>query len=339
MHRCLQLAALGAGYVAPNPMVGAVLVHQNRIIGEGYHKQFGAAHAEVNCLQNVADNDRELIADSTLYVSLEPCAHYGKTPPCADLIISHNIKTVVVGCRDPFEKVDGKGIEKLQNAGITVIVGVLEADCVQLNKRFFCFHQEKRPYIILKWAESVNHCIAGEHKEQVSISGPITNRLVHRWRTEEAAIAVGTATALLDNPALTARLWPGHQPLRVVLDKQLVVPEGHQLFSEAAPTLVFNQLKSGKAGDINYIKLNNQENLVTQLLQNLYALQVQSVLIEGGTKFIQSFIQAKAWDEARVITNTEMVIAAGYAAPVLDSGRIFQSEQLGTDLIQYFNPA
>lgn len=339
MRRCLQLAALGAGYVAPNPMVGAVLVHQDRIIGEGYHQQFGAAHAEVNCLQDVADNDRELISDSTLYVSLEPCAHYGKTPPCADLIISHNIKTVVVGCRDPFEEVDGKGIEKLRSAGITVIIGVLEADCIQLNKRFFCFHQKKRPYIILKWAESANHCIAGEHKEQVSISAPITNRLVHRWRTEEAAIAVGTTTALLDNPALTARLWPGHQPLRVVLDKQLIVPESHQLFSPAAPTVVFNQLRSGKAGHINYIKINDEENLVTQLLQNLYALRVQSVLIEGGTKFIQSFIQAKAWDEVRVITNTEMVIAAGYAAPVLDSGRIIHTEQLGADLIQYFNPA
>lgn len=339
MRRCLQLAALGAGHVAPNPMVGAVLVYQDRIIGEGYHQQFGAAHAEVNCLKAVADNDRELIAASTLYVSLEPCAHFGKTPPCTDLIISHNIKTVVVGCRDPFVEVNGKGIEKLQRASITVIVGVLEADCIQLNKRFFCFHQEKRPYIILKWAESANHCIAGEHKEQVSISAPITNRLVHRWRTEEAAIAVGTATALLDNPALTARLWPGHQPLRVLLDKQLVVPESHRLFSPAAPTVVFNQLRSGNEGPISYVKINDQENVIVQILRNLYALQVQSVLIEGGTKFIQSFIQAKAWDETRVITNTDMVITGGYAAPVLDSGRIFHSEQLGADLIQYFNPA
>nr|WP_214460414.1 bifunctional diaminohydroxyphosphoribosylaminopyrimidine deaminase/5-amino-6-(5-phosphoribosylamino)uracil reductase RibD [Flavihumibacter fluvii] len=336
MARCLQLAALGAGTVAPNPMVGAVLVHEGRIIGEGFHQQYGQAHAEVNCLHSVPEKDSILIPDSTLYVSLEPCAHFGKTPPCTELIIRHQIKTVVVGCRDPFAEVNGKGIEKLRGAGIQVVMGILEEECMQLNKRFFGFHTNKRPYTILKWAQSANHCIAGKDRQRVNISGELTNRLVHRWRVEEASIAVGTQTALIDQPALTARLWPGPQPTRILLDKQLVVPKSQAIFSAAAPTIVFNLLRSGVEGHVKYMQLLEAGSVVKQLLENLYALQIQSLIVEGGARFLQSFLDENAWDEARIITNTEMIISDGYAAPALNHGRLLYGEQIDADLVQYF---
>jgi diaminohydroxyphosphoribosylaminopyrimidine deaminase/5-amino-6-(5-phosphoribosylamino)uracil reductase len=205
-------------------MVGAVLVYEDRIIGEGYHQLYGKAHAEVNCINSVKEEDQPLIARSTIYVSLEPCAHYGKTPPCADLIIARRIPRVVVGCRDPFPEVDGKGIEKLRAAGVEVTVGVLEAECKELNRRFFTFHTQHRPYIVLKWAQSMNGRIAGDGEGRVLISNAYTNRLVHRWRSEEAGILVGTRTALADDPALTARLWNGPDPVRLVIDKELRLP-------------------------------------------------------------------------------------------------------------------
>ena len=229
MYRCLQLAGKGAGHVAPNPMVGAVLVHNDRILGEGYHQVYGQAHAEVNCINSVLPDDVPLIPDSTLYVSLEPCAHFGKTPPCADLIIKKQIRKVVIGCRDPFKEVDGKGIERLKAAGIEVISGVLEAACTDLNKRFFTFHTFNRPYVILKWAESANGKISGSGNERVFISNAWTNTLVHKWRSEESAIAVGTNTAMLDNPFLTTRLWPGRNPVRILLDKKLIIPRSHNI--------------------------------------------------------------------------------------------------------------
>ena len=242
MQRCLQLAAMGAGHTAPNPMVGAVLVYADRVIGEGFHRQYGGPHAEVNCINSVTKDDLPLLAKSTLYVSMEPCSHFGKTPPCTDLIIEKKIPTVVIACRDGYHKVNGKGIEKLRAAGINVIVGILEREALELNKRFFTFHQHQRPYIILKWAQSKDGKVAplnlpagrqvphsGGNLEQskgkrLLISNEVTDRLVHKWRSEEAAILVGTNTALQDDPALTTRFWPGRDPVRLVIEMELKLP-------------------------------------------------------------------------------------------------------------------
>lgn len=336
MQRCLQLARLGAGYVAPNPMVGAVLVHQNRIIGEGYHEQYGKAHAEPNCLDSVREADRHLVAESTLYVSLEPCAHFGKTPPCADLIIRHKIPRVVIGCRDPFEAVDGKGIEKLEAAGIEVITGVMEAACKELNRRFFTFHTRKRPYIILKWAQSANGCLAGAAKERISISNELTNRLVHRWRSEEQAIAIGTNTALIDNPSLTTRLAKGPNPIRVLLDKELKVPATAAIYSEEAETLVLNHQREEKTGSTRYIKLTREEPVPDQMLRILQGHGVISIIIEGGTQLLQTFLDSGNWDEARIITNPRLVIPNGYLAPVLNGGELQETRVSGSDNIHIY---
>lgn len=338
MRRCFQLATLGAGTVAPNPMVGSVLVHAGRIIGEGYHQRYGEAHAEVNCFNSVPVSDRHLVAQSILYVSLEPCAHFGKTPPCADRIISEGVKTVVIGCRDPFEAVNGKGIEKLQAAGIQVIDGILEAEARQINKRFFCFHTRKRPYIILKWAQSANHCISGKDRQPVKISGDLANRLVHLWRTEEAGIAVGTNTALTDDPKLTARRWPGPQPVRILLDKHLQVAVDRAIFSADSTTVVFNLLRSGIEGNTRYIQLKENKPVLQQITDGLFTLGIQSLLIEGGAKFLGSFLSAGLWDEARIITNTSLVIEEGYPAPQLLVGRLAETQQLCDDQVQYFYP-
>ena len=242
IQRCLQLADLGAGYTAPNPMVGALLVHDGLVIGEGYHQQYGEAHAEVICLRSVLASDRHRIPFSTLYVSLEPCCHFGKTPPCTDLIIREKIPHVVIGCRDPFPLVNGKGIERLQAAGVKVDCPVLEKMAEEKNRRFFTFHRQKRPYVILKWAESANHKMAsgtGRH----FISNHWSNRLVHKWRSEEAGILVGTNTAFLDNPELTARLWPGKNPVRIVLDQNLRLPQTLNLFDGTQKTIILNGKK------------------------------------------------------------------------------------------------
>ncbi|MBC6492576.1 bifunctional diaminohydroxyphosphoribosylaminopyrimidine deaminase/5-amino-6-(5-phosphoribosylamino)uracil reductase RibD [Flavihumibacter stibioxidans] len=336
MHRCLQLARLGAGYVAPNPMVGAVLVHKNRIIGEGYHQLYGKAHAEVNCLDSVKAADRQLIAASTLYVSLEPCAHFGKTPPCADLVILHRIPKVVVGSRDPFKAVDGKGIEKMQAAGIEVITGVLENECRELNKRFFTFHTKQRPYIILKWAQSANGCIAGPEKEGVGISQDLTNRLVHRWRSEEQAIAIGTATALIDNPSLTTRHVSGPNPVRILLDKELKVPSTNAVLSDEADTIVLNYHREDKQDHVQYVKLTQDEPVVEQMTRVLYGFGMLSVIIEGGSLLLQSFIDAGCWDEARIITNPALVIPGGYKGPILREGELQESLTSGTDLVHIY---
>ena len=243
MSRCIELAKLGAGFTAPNPMVGAVLVYDNRIIGEGYHRHYGHAHAEVNCIASVKKEDEPFIRQSVLYVSLEPCAHHGKTPPCADLIIEKKIPMVVVGSRDPFKEVDGKGIEKLQAAGVEVQEDVLEKECIDLNKRFFTFHTWRRPYIILKWAQSDDGKIAKTGHSRVLISNDYTNRLVHKWRSEEASILVGTNTALMDNPSLDTRLWKGPNPVRLVVDKNLALPASLNVFDQKIKTIIFNTLK------------------------------------------------------------------------------------------------
>lgn len=340
MQRCIQLAKSAAGYVAPNPMVGAVLVHENRIIGEGCHRQYGGPHAEVHCVNSVKAADRHLIPRSTIYVSLEPCAHFGKTPPCADLIIEKKIPHVVIGCRDPFKQVDGKGVEKLQAAGVQVTMNVLEQECKTLNKRFITFHTQHRPYIILKWAQTANGKIAGEAGgERLLISNEFTNRLVHKWRSEEAAILVGTNTALFDDPSLTTRLWKGANPLRLVVDMHLRLPSSLQLFNKQERTIVFNSLQHEEQGNLLYYQVTGDVNLVHQVVNALYQLKVQSVLVEGGAQLLQSFIDEGLWDEIRVITNNELVTPDGLAAPRIHTGRLHKQESLFSDTLHYFvNP-
>lgn len=338
MHRCIELALLGAGNVAPNPMVGAVLVYNDNIIGEGYHQQYGQAHAEVNCINSVAEENKHLIPSSTLYVSLEPCAHYGKTPPCADLIIRSGIGKVVVGCRDPFEMVNGKGIEKMLAANIEVVVGILEDACIKLNKRFFTFHQKKRPYVVLKWAESSNKMIGLLNGSQVKISNDVSDRLVHKWRSEEVAILVGTSTALNDNPQLNNRLWHGKSPVRLVIDFNLRLPKSLQLFDDSQPTIIFNYKQQSQQGQTNYQKLSTTEPVCKQILAVCYSLQITSVLIEGGAVTLQSFIEEGLWDEARVISNNDLIIEGGVASPVLKAYELKCKEQYLDDTIAYFEP-
>lgn len=317
-------------------MVGAVLVHEDRIIGEGYHQQYGKAHAEVNCINSVKEEDAPLIAQSTIYVSLEPCAHHGKTPPCADLIIAQNIQHVVIGCRDPFPQVNGKGIEKLLAAGIEVELGVLEKECIHLNRRFFTFNTQHRPYIILKWAQSANGLIAANNT-RTPISNEYTNRLVHKWRSEEASILVGTRTALLDNPALTARLWSGPDPIRLVVDKNLDLPETLQLFDKKIKTIVFNTLRHEEEGNLVYYQVAQDSSLVNQVIMALHRLKIQSVLVEGGARLLQSFIDEDIWDEARLIVNNDLDIPAGLPAPRLRNAHLQSHESLLSDTIRYYH--
>ena len=334
MHRCIELARIAAGNVAPNPMVGAVLVYNEKIIGEGLHKKFGEAHAEVNCLKSVQEKDKQLIDKSTLYVSLEPCSHFGKTPPCADLIIVNKIPKVVIGCKDVFTKVNGRGIEKLQNAGVEVITGVLEEECTELNKRFFAFHQKQRPYIILKWAESNNGKIAEENK-RTFISNQYSNRLVHKWRSEEAGILIGTNTAQLDNPSLTTRLWSGKNPARLVIDLNLQLPPHLNIFNKEIKTIIFNKLKHEEQGNLIFYKVEGAD-VLRETLTSLHQMQIQSVLIEGGAKLLQSFVDAGLWDEARVIKNEELIINNGLNAPHLKNALLKKQEKYFSDTISYF---
>lgn len=336
MHRCLQLAKLGQGGVAPNPLVGAVLVYDDRIIGEGYHQQYGQAHAEVNCINSVKEEDKHLVSQSTLYVSLEPCAHFGKTPPCADLIIENKIPKIVIGCRDPFMQVNGKGIEKLQKAGIETEVGVLESECKELNKRFFIFNTQHRPYIVLKWAMSADAKIAPEDRSRVLISNDKTNRLVHKWRSEEIAILVGTNTAAFDDPELTTRLWPGNNPVRLVVDLHLRLPSSLKLFNGKVKTVVFNLHQHEERDNLLYYQVAEDASLVHQITNALYQMKLQSVLVEGGAQLLQSFIDESLWDEARVICNDQLIIGSGIAAPQLHQHSLIGKEVLSTDTIQYY---
>ncbi|MFN4285891.1 MAG: bifunctional diaminohydroxyphosphoribosylaminopyrimidine deaminase/5-amino-6-(5-phosphoribosylamino)uracil reductase RibD [Lacibacter sp.] len=334
MQRCLELAARGAGWVAPNPMVGAVLVHGNRIIGEGWHRRFGGPHAEVHCLQSVAAADRHFIPDSTLYVSLEPCAHYGKTPPCSLLIRQSGIKQVVVGCADPFEEVNGKGIADLKAAGIAVQLSALETQCRELNRRFFTFHEKKRPYIILKWAQTADGFMGTGTQQRLHISHAVTNLLVHRWRSEEASILVGSQTALLDDPLLTNRSGVGLQPVRLVFDRHLQLPAHLRLFNNDAPTVVLNYVKQQAAGQPAYVQLDAAKPVPQAIAAALHTLQLQSVLVEGGARLLQAFLQAGLFDEIRMITNESLHAETGIKAPTLPAAlRHVSTEQLGTDTI------
>lgn len=306
MQRCIQLAQLGQGLVSPNPMVGALLVHHGKIIGEGWHRQYGEAHAEPNAINEVLEKHHhaaDLLKESTLYVTLEPCAHQGKTPPCADLIIKHQIPQVVVACGDPFDAVNGKGIERLRAAGIDIIEGVLQEEASFVNRRFFTRVRHSRPYVILKWAQTANGYFAPIDGSQQWISGSTAKTLSHKWRSEEDAILVGANTARIDNPQLNVRHWHGRNPKRVVIDKNLSLPDNLYLFDRSVDTLVFNAVKTDWQGEIKYIALENFDwYLPQQILYQLHLMDIQSLIIEGGVKTLRLFIEAGLWDEARVIS-------------------------------------
>ncbi|MFZ9387753.1 MAG: bifunctional diaminohydroxyphosphoribosylaminopyrimidine deaminase/5-amino-6-(5-phosphoribosylamino)uracil reductase RibD [Chitinophagaceae bacterium] len=343
MRRCLELAARGSGLVAPNPMVGAVLVFEDRIIGEGWHAGFGGPHAEVNCIREAMERGGdEFFNRATLFVSLEPCSHFGKTPPCTDLIIRHRIPRVVIGIRDPFAEVNGKGIEKLKQAGVEVVTGILEKECGEQNRRFMLFHTRKRPYVILKWAQTADGFIAASaglrKQSRLHISNEISNRLVHRWRTEEASILVGTNTARLDNPELNNRFWPGKSPVRLVIDKNLSLPHDLRLFDGTLRTIVFNRIRQEENGLLQYYQIGVSGSWVRPILEALYKMDIQSVLVEGGAGLLRSFIEEELWDEARVITNTGLETGEGLPAPVLERAERQDEQNWQGDRVQYFKP-
>lgn len=314
MHRCIQIARNGLCGAPPNPMVGAVIVCDGKIIGEGYHAKCGEAHAEVNAIRSV--KNPELLKRSTIYVSLEPCAHYGKTPPCADLIVEKQLKRVVIGCQDPFAKVNGKGIEKLRQAGIEVKVGVLEDACLELIERFVTFHARKRPYITLKWAQSSDGFIDYKRTdgEAVKMSNDLTRMLVHKRRSEHAAILVGRRTALLDNPSLTIRDWHGKAPVRLVLDKDLSLPTSLHLFDGSVPTIVFTGKPTASRNNVEYIQLDFSASVLPQMLEVLHDRNIQSLLVEGGSVLLQSFLDEKLWDEI-FVEEAPFTLQDGVKAP------------------------
>ena len=318
MRRCLELAQLGKGTAAPNPMVGSVIVYNGKIIGEGYHKKCGEAHAEVNAINSVKNHD--LLKKSTLYVNLEPCAHHGKTPPCSDLIVRKKIQRVVIGCVDSFAKVAGKGIEKLKKGGCDVRLGILEKESRWLNRRFFTFHEQKRPYIILKWAETKDGFIdkkriSDETVEQNWITNQPAKKLVHKWRTEEAAFMVGRHTVKKDNPQLTVRDWHGRNPVRIVLDQKLQLASHLRIFDQQADTFIFNALKEAKQQNLHYLKIDYKKLVLPQILTRLYEQEIQSAVVEGGAKLLSGFIESGLWDEARIFVGNKY-FNAGIKAPV-----------------------
>jgi diaminohydroxyphosphoribosylaminopyrimidine deaminase / 5-amino-6-(5-phosphoribosylamino)uracil reductase len=327
MQRCLDLALLGMGNVAPNPMVGCIIVHDGIIIGEGYHEKFGGPHAEVNAIRSV--RNPELLTRSTLYVSLEPCAHFGKTPPCSELIIENRIPHVVIGTVDPFAKVSGKGIERMQNSGIKVDVGVFEKECREINRRFFTFHEKKRPYILLKWAQTLDGFIDTDRTEiqhPTWITNAFAKRLVHKQRSEESAILIGTNTAEFDNPALTVREWTGNQPVRMVIDRAGRLNPDLHIFDDKAPTLVFTSLSKQETGSMKFITLDFDRDILPQILSELYERNILSVVVEGGSILINSFLQDNLWDEAFVYTGNQF-FGKGVAAPNI-SGETIGFEKL-----------
>lgn len=341
MMRCFDLARNGLGKVAPNPMVGSVIVMNQSIIGEGYHQLFGEAHAEVNAINSATD--KKILCESTLYVSLEPCSYFGKTPPCADFIIEHHIPRVVISNLDPNVKVNGKGIEKLRNAGIEVISGVLRQEGEELNKRFFKYHLKSRPYIILKWAQTEDHFIDvfrdRFHPQQPNwITNEQARMLVHKWRSEEQSIMVGTNTALLDNPQLNVRNWTGRSPLRIVIDRTLRLPNNLHLFDGSLPTLIFTEQEPEDSDNpnIQYVTIPFDEYFPEHILGQLYHRQITSLIIEGGTRLIETFINANLWDEARVFTGKKFYVE-GKAAPKISKPPELTETWKGFSLDVYYN--
>lgn len=332
MNRALELASKGLGHVAPNPMVGCVIVHNNQIISEGYHEQYGSAHAEPNAIKKVSD---ELLKESTLYVTLEPCSHFGKTPPCADLIISKAIKKVVVGNLDTNPLVSGKGIQKLKDAGIEVEHGILDKECRALNKRFFTFHEKKRPYVILKWAQTqdgfISHWPLPQNKEDNWITCKESKALVHQWRSQEQAILVGYNTLMNDNPQLTTRLADGKNPIRLVLSKTIDLPTGLNIFNNDAKTIVFNPLKDEIKNNIEFVKIDWNKK-AQEVLDYCFKNNISSIIVEGGTNTIYNFMNINAWDEAQVFVNPTKKFEHGISAPEINLTNI-SPIQVGNDLL------
>lgn len=318
IKRCIELAKNGLGTTYPNPMVGSVIVYDGKIIGEGWHKKAGEPHAEVNAVRSV--KDKSLLKKATIYVSLEPCSHFGKTPPCCDLIIANEIPNVVVGTVDPNEKVAGRGIKKLIEAGANVVVGILGEECNELNKRFFTFHQQKRPYIILKWAESQDGFLAPEkemnqERKPVWITNQYSRQLVHKWRSEEQAILAGTQTVIDDNPKLNTRDWFGNNPIRVILDQNNRISKDSFVFDDSVKTIIFTNAENNISTENTiFEKIDFNENVIPQILSVLYQHQIQSIIIEGGKKTLQSFIDQNIWDEARIFAG-KSIFEKGTKAP------------------------
>ena len=336
IKRCIELAKNGLGSTYPNPMVGSVIVYKNIIIGEGWHQKAGEDHAEVKAIKSV--KDKSILKKATLYVNLEPCNHFGKTPPCSDLIVKHAIPNVVIGCVDPHDKVAGKGIEKLKKNGCKVISSVLEKECIDLNRRFFTFHTKKRPYIILKWAESGDGFIdkirqKGNPAEPNWITNQYSRQLVHKWRAEEQAILIGTKTAINDNPTLNARHYNGKNPIRIVLDKGLRIPEDYNLLDGSIRTIVFTEIeKNSSIENLIYKQIDFSQNIARQICNYLYEYEVQSLIIEGGAQTLQTFINANLWDEARIFRG-DITFHKGIKAPEIN-GTGIDSQRIHSDVLE-----
>jgi diaminohydroxyphosphoribosylaminopyrimidine deaminase/5-amino-6-(5-phosphoribosylamino)uracil reductase len=298
MRRALQLAEKGRGYVSPNPMVGCVIVHAGKIIGEGWHKEYGGPHAEVHAVNSV--ENQALLSESTVYVTLEPCAHWGKTPPCANLLLEKKVKKVIIAASDSNPLVGGKGIEIVRNGGIEVETGILEKEARWQNRRFFTQIEKQRPYVILKWAQTQDGFVARENYDSKWISTPQSRQLVHKWRAEEDGILVGKNTAAYDNPRLDVRDWVGKNPVRVVLDTKLDLPKELNLFDQSVPTLIFNAVKSETKENLEWIQLS--EISPETILKELHSRKIQSLIVEGGSQVLRQFIESGLWDEARVFT-------------------------------------
>ncbi|SHM62396.1 bifunctional diaminohydroxyphosphoribosylaminopyrimidine deaminase/5-amino-6-(5-phosphoribosylamino)uracil reductase RibD [Flavobacterium chilense] len=340
IRRCIELAQNGFGTTYPNPMVGSVIIYEGKIIGEGWHKKAGEPHAEVNAVRSV--KDKSLLKKATIYVSLEPCSHFGKTPPCCDLIIANEIPNVVVGTVDPNEKVAGNGIKKLIAAGANVIVGVLEKECNELNKRFFTFHQKKRPYIILKWAESQDGFLAPEkesnqERKPVWITNTYSRQLVHKWRSEEQAILAGTQTVIDDNPKLNTRDWSGTNPVRVVLDQNNRISKDSFIFDNSVKTIVFTKSETAISTENTIFEvIDFKQNIIPQILTVLYQNQIQSVIIEGGLQTLQTFIDQNLWDEARIFVG-KTIFKKGIQAPIIQKKNVTRTYIQSDELINIRN--
>jgi diaminohydroxyphosphoribosylaminopyrimidine deaminase/5-amino-6-(5-phosphoribosylamino)uracil reductase len=331
IRRCIELAQKALGKTYPNPMVGSVIVHNGKIIGEGYHQKAGEPHAEINAINSVENKD--LLKESTIYVSLEPCAHYGKTPPCALKIVETGFKKVVIGAMDSHDKVNGKGKKIIQDAGIEVVSGVLEEECLALNKRFFTYHEKNRPYIILKWAESADRFMDKDF-QPTQISNSLTKQFVHQLRSDEHSILIGTMTALRDNPSLTTREVEGRNPIRILIDIDLKVPQDYHIFNNESETLVFNSLRDDESGNVKFIK-TSRENFIENLLKKLHERQIQSVIIEGGSLVLQQFIDADLWDESIVIKNKNLLLENGTKAPKFNKTP-FKEENFQDNSIEFY---
>ncbi len=333
MIRCLELASNGLGNVAPNPMVGCVIVYDGKIIGEGFHRKFGEAHAEVNAIHHVIEKRGEkILRSSELYVSLEPCSHFGKTPPCVDLILEKKIPKVFIGCTDTSSNVNGEGIKKLEAAGTEVQSGIFESHCREINKRFFIFNEKKRPFIILKWAQSMDKFLAPKKQTEENrwISNEYSRKLSHKWRSEQRGILVGTNTVIMDNPQLNVRDWAGKNPTRILIDRSLYLSETSHVLDNSAPTLIFNETKNHKEKNTEWVATDFSKNQLMPMINELYNRNVQSVMVEGGAFTLQNFIEQNLWDEARIFISNKF-LNDGVKAPQIDFRKMILEEKILDD--------